>query len=129
LNGLDLNEFRTLKALASPPGMIVQVFTCVINILATFDDSIEVDKNGKPKDVGWKQAKILMGNPQHLLEKLNNVKGYIDEIKVPLRNFRSNEPILSNPEFTVANILTKSKSVGGLCDWVINITKYFEVVL
>ncbi len=36
---------------------------------------------------------------------------------------------MADPNFTAAIIKTKSSCAGGLCDWVINITMYYDVVV
>lgn len=40
-----------------------------------------------------------------------------------------NRPQLADPNFTAANLRNKSSCAGGLCDWVINITMYYDVVV
>ena len=36
---------------------------------------------------------------------------------------------LSDPNFTPTIIKTKSSAAAGLCDWIINITMYYDVVV
>ena len=36
---------------------------------------------------------------------------------------------MADPNFTAAIIRNKSSCAGGLCDWVINITMYYDVVV
>jgi dynein heavy chain len=46
---------------------------------------------------------------------------------VPPNNFKAIRPALSDPNFTPAIIKTKSSAAGGLCDWILNITAYYDV--
>lgn len=39
------------------------------------------------------------------------------------------KPFLDNPEFEPGNIRNKSDAAGGMCEWVININKFYEVFL
>ena len=52
---LDIDEFRTMKAYAKPPKEIVSTFSWVLNICASIDKLVLVDKNGRYKsDNDWK---------------------------------------------------------------------------
>ncbi len=44
-------------------------------------------------------------------------------------NFKAIRPALSDPNFTPAIMKTKSSAAAGLCDWIINITMYYDVVV
>ena len=44
-------------------------------------------------------------------------------------NFKMIRPQLADPNFTPAIIRNKSSCAGGLCDWIINITMYYDVVI
>jgi len=69
LGGLDINDFRNLKALKTPPGAIEKVFTCILNLLASVDPIVPVDKHGKLKtEKPWGDALKLMGNPDKFLQ-------------------------------------------------------------
>ena len=64
LDGLNIEDFRMLKALKTPPADIDKTFTCVLNLLCGIDKNIPTDKNGKLKTENtWKTALSLMGNP------------------------------------------------------------------
>ena len=129
LNGLDIGEFRTMKAYAKPPKEIVTTFSCVLNILATLDKSVPVDKNGRYKsDNDWKAALGLMKDPAYLIQLLQNVKGNIDAQQIPQYNFKAIRSTINNEEFTPEIIKSKSAACAGICDWVKNITLYYDVV-
>lgn len=68
-----------MKALKSPPKDIETTFTCVLNLLASIDPIIPVDKNGKLKaENNWKIALATMANPQQFLSQLEGFKEKID---------------------------------------------------
>ena len=48
---------------------------------------------------------------------------------MPDQNFRQLKPIISDPNFTPEIIREKSACAAGLCDWVLNINAYYEVVI
>jgi len=84
LDGLDVKDFSMLKALNNPPEAVKQVFTCVINILASVDPDIPVDKKGRLKTENpWKTALATMKNPANLLATLNSLKEKIDKEEIP----------------------------------------------
>jgi len=51
----------------------------------------------------------------------------IDADKVPALNFKQIKPITSQDFFTPEIIKGKSSCAAGLCDWVTNIAKYYDV--
>lgn len=130
LRGLNVKDFQMLKALKSPPKDIENTFTCVLNLLATIDPIITVDKNGKLKtENNWKLALATMANPQQFLAQLEGFKEKIDLEQVPGQNFKAIRGTLADPNFTPEIIKTKSSAAGGLCDWIRNITMYYDVVV
>lgn len=70
-----------------------------------------------------------MANPVAFLELLNTFKSLIDEEKVQASSFKYIRPTLADPTFTKDQIMVKSSAAGGLCDWIINITAYYDVVV
>lgn len=130
LKGLNVKDFQMLKALKSPPKDIDNVFTCVLHLLSSLEPSIPVDKNGKLKTENtWKTSLALMANPANLMSTLEGFKEKIDQDLVPTNNFKNIRPQLADPNFNPTNIRTKSSCAAGLCDWIINITMYFDVVI
>jgi dynein heavy chain, axonemal len=53
----------------------------------------------------------------------------IDEGGVTRKVVEATRPYLELPHFTREVISNKSKAAAGLCDWAINIVKYFDVVI
>jgi dynein heavy chain len=130
LDGLDVKDFSMLKSLQNPPAEIKKVFTCVLNILCTVDPDIPVKKNGALNTENpWKTALGTMKNPANLLATLNSLKEKIDLDVIPARNFSANKDVLAEETFTPEIIKGKSSCAAGLCDFVINITQYYNVVV
>ena len=129
LKGLDIGEFRTMKSFAKPPKEIVQTFFCVLNILASTDKVVPVDKNGRYKsDNDWKAALGLMKDPGALIQLLTDVKEKIDAQQIPAYNFKAIRATINDEKFTPEDIKSKSSAAAGICDWVRNITLYYDVV-
>ena len=100
-----------------------------IYLLAGIDGSIEVDKRGKVRDNSWKASQKLMSNPDRFLENLKSYKGLIDEGKVDKTiNIDAARPLTLAADFTVESMTKKSRAAAGLCEWVLNILMYYEVV-
>lgn len=99
-------------------------------ILAGFwNEVIEVDKNKKPKNADWKSCVKMMGNPQDFLNKLLNFKETVDANLVPGTNVQFVKSNYLNLEyFNYTTMKNKSSAAAGLCEWVINIVKYYDVI-
>ncbi|XP_064146125.1 dynein axonemal heavy chain 11 isoform X1 [Loxodonta africana] len=113
LNRVNLTE---LKAFPNPPNAVTNVTAAVMVLLAP--------RGRVPKDRSWKAAKVFMGKVDDFLQALINYdKEHIPEncLKVV------NEQYLKDPEFNPNLIRTKSFAAAGLCAWVINIIKFYEV--
>jgi dynein heavy chain len=130
LDGLNIDDLRMLKALKTPPVDIDKTFTCVLNLLCRIDPNVPIDKNGKLKTENtWKTALSCMQNPQVLLDNLNSIKSKIDDESISPNNFKANRATLAEETFTPENLEKKSMACSGLCDFVINISMYYEVVV
>jgi dynein heavy chain len=70
-----------------------------------------------------------MGNPGAFLDELMNFKPKVDEDKVPQTQFNAIRDTLAKEDFNPEDISKKSGAAGGLCDWIINITAYYDVVV
>ncbi|KIY98975.1 dynein heavy chain, partial [Monoraphidium neglectum] len=114
LNKKDLGETKSLKK--PPPG--VDDITAVVIILL----------EGNPKDKSWSAATKLMNNVDKFLERLRCYKTVIDEGKVQKKTVDACRSYLELPHFNRDVIFTKSHAAAGLCDWAVNIVKYYDVV-
>lgn len=130
LQGITVQHFRDLKALKSPPKDIEKTFTAALHLLCKHNPEVPVDKNGKLKTENpWKTALALMGNPQKFLDNLLEFKPAIDEDKIPGKNFAAIRDVLADEDFTYERIIKASPAAASLCDWIVNITAYYDVVV
>lgn len=130
LAGLKIDDFRMLKALNNPPGDVKDTFVCVLHLLAKVDPGVPVDAKGRLKtEKPWPTALGLMKDPKGFLESLNTYKNKIDADEVPPNNFKAIRETLALETFTPENIATKSAAAAGVCDWIINITSYYDVFI
>jgi dynein heavy chain len=109
---------------------VPEVFSATIYLLAGyFNEAIDIDKNKKPKDISWKSALKLMKSPEEYLAKLLSFKDVVDANLVPAVNVNAvKNQYLSMPSFTPETMATKSNAAKGVCSWVINIVKYYDVI-
>ncbi|KAI8464229.1 MAG: flagellar alpha dynein [Monoraphidium minutum] len=114
LNKKDLGETKSLKK--PPPG--VDDITAVVIILL----------EGNPKDKSWSAATKLMNNVDKFLERLRCFKGVVDEGKIQKKTVDACRSYLDLPHFNRDVIYNKSHAAAGLCDWAVNIVKYYDVV-
>jgi dynein heavy chain len=117
LDTLDKNSLTEMKSFANPPSGVMLVSAAVICLMAP---------GGKvPKDKSWKAAKVMMGNVDKFLSDLKNY----DKDNIHENCRREVKPYLNDSSFTPELIRTQSQAAAGLCSWVINILKYYEVYM
>ena len=83
-----------------------------------------VGQHGKvPRDRSWPKVKAMMGKVDQFLDSLVNYQkeNIHPNVLVAL------EPYLNDQEFNPDFVRTKSGAAAGLCSWVINIVKFYEV--
>ncbi|XP_040289656.1 dynein heavy chain 11, axonemal [Bufo bufo] len=113
LNKVNLTELKTFP---NPPSAVINVTAAVMVLLAP--------RGRIPKDRSWKACKALMGKVDDFLQAL---------VKYDKEHIHDNclkvvkEQHLKNPEFNPDLVRLKSFAAAGLCAWVINIVKYYEV--
>ncbi|XP_059474542.1 dynein beta chain, ciliary-like isoform X3 [Neocloeon triangulifer] len=115
LNTLNKANLTELKSFGSPPEAVTNV-TAAVMVLLSPDAKI-------PKDRSWKAAKMMMGKVDAFLDALVNYKK--EEICAEV--IKAIQPYLKDKEFKPELIRSKSAAAAGLCAWVINIIKFFEV--
>lgn len=76
-----------------------------------------------PKDRSWKAAKIVMAKVDTFLDSLINY----DKENIHPEVIKAIEPYLKDAEFEPEFVRSKSAAAAGLCAWVINIIKFYEV--
>eukprot|EP00163_Fabomonas_tropica_P016273 TRINITY_DN2925_c0_g1_i1.p1 TRINITY_DN2925_c0_g1~~TRINITY_DN2925_c0_g1_i1.p1 ORF type:complete len:4072 (-),score=1488.94 TRINITY_DN2925_c0_g1_i1:296-12511(-) len=120
LNKKDLGE---MKALKNPPTGVDDVLIAVMVMLSK-------DKKGPPKGKNrtWTAAVNIVGQTNKFIETLKNFKDEITEENVPHVNFKEVRPYLKLEYFNGTDMSVKSKAAAGLCEWVINIVKYYDII-
>ncbi|XP_030760043.1 dynein beta chain, ciliary-like isoform X2 [Sitophilus oryzae] len=115
LNTLNKNNLTELKSFGSPPEAVVSVCAAVLVLFS---------KKGKiPKDRSWKECKTIMNKVDQFLSDLINY----DKENMQPEVVKATLEYTKDPGFNPANILSKSVAAAGLCAWVINILKFYEV--
>uniref|UniRef100_A0A1I8PDY1 Dynein beta chain, ciliary n=1 Tax=Stomoxys calcitrans TaxID=35570 RepID=A0A1I8PDY1_STOCA len=117
LNTLNKNNLTELKSFGSPPEAVVSVCSAVLVLFA--------QKGKIPKDRSWKACRQIMGNVDKFLDNLVNY----DKKHIHPDIIKALQPYLADHEFDPEKILAKSSAAAGLCSWVININKFYEVYL
>jgi dynein heavy chain len=130
LEGLTIEMFRDLKALKSPPKDIEKTFTACLHLLCKYHKDVPIDKNGKLKtESPWKTALALLKDPAKFLEVLIGFKAEVDADRIPGKNFDAIRGVLADETFTPEIVMKSSPAAAGLCDWITNITMYYDVVV
>lgn len=96
--------------------------TAVTNVTAAV--MVLMAPRGKvPKDRSWKAAKVMMAKVDTFLDALIN----FDKENINENCLKAIQPYLQDPEFKPELVASKSYAAAGLCSWVINIVKFYEV--
>lgn len=120
LDTLDKKNLTELKAFAAPPEIVVQV-CCAVSVLLT-----PKNKKVTPKAKrNWNECKKMMGTVDVFLQNLKNY----DKKNIQPAVITQLIPYLNISGFNGDSIKTKSQAAAGLCEWVINIYKFYEVYL
>ncbi|KAG9464984.1 hypothetical protein GDO78_019119, partial [Eleutherodactylus coqui] len=115
LNTLNKNNLTELKSFGSPPSAVTNVTAAVMVLTAP---------GGKvPKDRSWKAARVVMGKVDGFLDSLIN----FNKENIHENCIKAIQPYLQDPEFNPEFIASKSLAAAGLCSWVVNIVKFYEV--
>ncbi|XP_064179132.1 dynein heavy chain 9, axonemal [Anguilla rostrata] len=115
LNTLNKNNLTELKSFGSPVTAVTNVTAAVMVLMAP---------GGRvPKDRSWKAAKAMMAKVDGFLDALVNFK----KENIHENCLKAIQPYLQDPEFRPELVASKSFSAAGLCSWVINIVKFYEV--
>uniref|UniRef100_A0A4W6G4C0 Dynein axonemal heavy chain 17 n=1 Tax=Lates calcarifer TaxID=8187 RepID=A0A4W6G4C0_LATCA len=115
LNTLNKNNLTELKSFGSPVTAVTNVTAAVMVLMAP---------GGKvPKDRSWKAAKVMMAKVDAFLDSLIN----FNKENIPEACLKAIQPYLQDPEFQPDLVASKSYAAAGLCSWVLNIVKFYEV--
>uniref|UniRef100_A0A4X2LC28 AAA+ ATPase domain-containing protein n=1 Tax=Vombatus ursinus TaxID=29139 RepID=A0A4X2LC28_VOMUR len=115
LNTLNKTNLTELKSFGSPPLAVSNVTAAVMVLMAP---------GGKvPKDRSWKAAKVTMARVDGFLDSLVN----FNKEDIHENCLKAIRPYLQDPEFNPEFVASKSYAAAGLCSWVINIVRFYEV--
>ncbi|KAM6897413.1 dynein axonemal heavy chain 9-like [Xenentodon cancila] len=115
LNTLNKSNLTELKSFGSPVAAVTNVTAAVMVLMA---------RGGRvPKDRSWKAAKVMMAKVDAFLDSLIN----FDKENIPEACLKAIQPYLRDPEFQPDLVASKSYAAAGLCSWVLNIVKFYEV--
>ncbi|XP_066560773.1 dynein axonemal heavy chain 9 [Amia ocellicauda] len=115
LNTLNKNNLTELKSFGTPVAAVTNVTAAVMVLMAP---------GGKvPKDRSWKAAKVMMAKVDSFLDSLIN----FNKENIHDNCLKAIQPYLQDPEFNPELVTSKSSAAAGLCSWVINIVKFYEV--
>ncbi|BFF92572.1 dynein beta chain ciliary [Drosophila madeirensis] len=117
LNTLNKNNLTELKSFGSPPDAVVSVCGAVLVLFAS--------KGKIPKDRSWKACRVIMGNVDKFLDNLINY----DKKHIHPDVIKALQPYINDPDFSPEKIISKSSAAAGLCSWVININRFYDVYL
>merc|ERR1719183_1849863 len=72
-----------------------------------------------------------MMDPTKFLINLKSFKQEIDDLKVPAQNVEEARRCKDSmgADFSMERMVKKSQAAGGLCEWIINIIKYYDVIV
>ncbi|KRW98533.1 P-loop containing nucleoside triphosphate hydrolase [Pseudocohnilembus persalinus] len=130
LNSIQKKDFQTAKSYTNPPSGVGEVFSACMWMLSGFwPEAIECDKLKRPKNYDFKYALKMMKNPEDFLQRLVAFKDTVDQNLVPAYNVNFiKQNFLTLKTFDPQIIQTKSKAAKGICEWVINIVQYWDVI-
>lgn len=130
MNSIEKKDFQVAKSFANPPGGVPEVFSATIWLLSGFFKEIDSDpKTKKPKQFDWKAAQKLMKDPNAFMAALLGFKEIVNGNEIPAANVAEvKKTYLSNPSFDPVVVESKSKAAAGLCSWVLNIVKFYDVI-
>lgn len=70
-----------------------------------------------------------MKSPEAFVDKLQTFKNIVDQNLVPPANVAFvKQNMISMESFTPEVMANKSKAAEGVCSWVLNIVKYYDVI-
>ncbi|XP_026855443.2 LOW QUALITY PROTEIN: dynein heavy chain 9, axonemal [Electrophorus electricus] len=115
LNTLNKNNLTELKSFGAPVTAVTNV-TAAVMVLTAASGQV-------PKDRSWKAAKVMMAKVDTFLDSLIS----FNKEDIHKNSLKAVQPYLQDPEFKPELVAAKSNAAAGLCSWVINIVKFYEV--
>ena len=136
LNTIEVKDLQMAKTMSTPPKGVDDVFSAVMTLFAGVKrlpcaEKIKVQKSGKVKDADkdWGNAKkALFNDPKQFLADCLGLKEAFDAGEVPNINWKEVRPYLELEHFKPEIIQGKNPAAAGVCNFVINIVIYYDIV-
>merc|ERR1719232_1504263 len=116
LNTLNKANLTELKSFGSPPGAVLMVTGAVMVLM-------DGQKGKIPKDRSWAKVKVMMAKVDQFLDALINY----EKENIHPNILTALEMYLNDKDFDPDFVRSKSGAAAGLCSWVINVVKFYEV--
>jgi dynein heavy chain len=130
LKGLDAKQISEVKGSKAVPSGVGEVFGATMCLLAGVLDTIK-HKNNVCKGVDqWDVVKKqCLVDVKKYMEKLLELKTWIDESRFPPVNIVQAKKLSTLEVFDPEIIKGKNSAAAGLCEYVINIITYHDIVV
>lgn len=130
LDKLSIEDFRMLKAFKKPHADVEMCCTAVLHLFCKVLPDIPTDAKGNLKtDKPWQITLNLLKDPNLYLKELLGFKQRIDNREIPANNFKNIRSTLEYENFNAESLGNKSSACAGLCEWVMNITIYYDIFM
>ena len=142
LESLDKSSLIELKSFKAPHRDVHTVMMAVLTLLSGISGSgVKLRPNERKKGhqflrtggdpnagpLGWYAAQRCMRDVGGFLTLLRSYADVIDQGLVDADAMKAVDAYLLMPNFVRTTIEKRSKAAAGICEWVINIRKYYEV--
>jgi len=135
LDTVQLKDLQSAKGMSTPPPGVDDVFSACMTLFAgtplTSAKAFKVQKSGKIKDddKNWGAAKkTLMQDLKAFLSDCSGLKEAFDNKQVPEVNWKEVRKYIAMEHFKPEIIQNKNPAAAGLCNYVINIVIYYDIV-
>ena len=130
LETLSKKDIGEAKSASAPPKGVEDVYVAVMVLLAQIEPKIQLNKNGKVKNLNWNGArKEMLNNINGFMTCLRQFMDQCDDFTVPSQNWINVRPLLELEHFKLDVLERKSKAGGALAGWVISIVKYHDEII
>jgi len=127
LSSVTSNDISELKAMRTPPSLCLLVCLAVLQLSAGTVESIDVNKNGSPKNTGWDGCKKMLSSP-NFLKQLKQIPSAIDSGTLKEERLRACRRIVQDEHLYPDYVAKASIACCGLLKWVLSISRYYDNV-
>ena len=129
LNQKDISNAKTMSKVPEGSG-IEETFAATATLLAGIEARLVLKKSGEVKDLSWGGCKkALLNDVPGYMRNLMAFKDLVDDGKVPDCNFKFVRKYIDLDYFNPERISRANPACGGLCNWVLNIVTYRDIVV